>query len=491
MGGRNVLYKYITLAALTLSLSFVGNVLLGAGQVGYRPRVLNDLRDVNAGSPSDNDYLTWDNGTSMWIPEAITTFTVGTANTIPKWNGTPDDLTDSNLLNAGVPAAGASGNVLTLDATYNAMDGSDTVAGLYLDATNYDSADHTGSTNVFSMLYIEGITQDGQASEYGIYIADGWDNPIYFAGASDIVTGAGQVYYGSTTGTFIRVGSTNIGNYTNGSGVNSAKFQVGSASLHKGTHYVQIVPASIGTMDGSDTTRGLYLDLDSNAPDHTGSSNFFYGLDITGITGDADATEGAINIGAGWDHGLSISADGSATTNNIALGASQDGIIYHDGTNQWFTSDDTAGHGMRLRVDTTGTLYFDEDGGYSDLQYDPANTTNTGFDILDLIVTAVYATNGSDEINMFHLDWNETDWATDSEVWSAIKMDDMTQDAQGTYNIFYLGDGPDYLINDVTDTALGTLSWTTNSDKDANTAAGTLKVYINGTLYHIQLYADS
>ena len=39
--------------------------------------------------------------------------------------------------------------------------------------------------------------------------------------------------------------------------------------------------------------------------------------------------------------------------------------------------------------------------------------------------------------------------------------------------------------------ALGTHSMTTASDKDANTASGTIKVYANGTLYHIQLYADA
>jgi len=32
---------------------------------------LNDLGDVNAGSPSDNDVLTWDDGTSKWIAESI------------------------------------------------------------------------------------------------------------------------------------------------------------------------------------------------------------------------------------------------------------------------------------------------------------------------------------------------------------------------------------------------------------------------------------
>lgn len=42
------------------------------------------------------------------------------------------------------------------------------------------------------------------------------------------------------------------------------------------------------------------------------------------------------------------------------------------------------------------------------------------------------------------------------------------------------------------DAALGTHSMTTNSDKDGNTASGTIKVRgSDGTLYHIQLYADS
>lgn len=31
---------------------------------------LNDLSDLNAGSPSDQNVLTWDNGTSKWIAQA-------------------------------------------------------------------------------------------------------------------------------------------------------------------------------------------------------------------------------------------------------------------------------------------------------------------------------------------------------------------------------------------------------------------------------------
>lgn len=41
------------------------------------------------------------------------------------------------------------------------------------------------------------------------------------------------------------------------------------------------------------------------------------------------------------------------------------------------------------------------------------------------------------------------------------------------------------------DADLGTHKATTNTDKTANTKSGTLKVNINGTIYHIQLYSDT
>ena len=41
------------------------------------------------------------------------------------------------------------------------------------------------------------------------------------------------------------------------------------------------------------------------------------------------------------------------------------------------------------------------------------------------------------------------------------------------------------------DAALGTHKATTSTDKSSGTASGTLKVDVNGTLYHIQLYAES
>ena len=40
---------------------------------GGSPSALNDLTDVNAGSPTDNQALSWDSATSKWIPQTVVT----------------------------------------------------------------------------------------------------------------------------------------------------------------------------------------------------------------------------------------------------------------------------------------------------------------------------------------------------------------------------------------------------------------------------------
>ena len=72
---------------------------------------------------------------------------------------------------------------------------------------------------------------------------------------------------------------------------------------------------TLGIFDGTDTFRGIYLNY-TNA-NHTSTSNNFYGIDIAGITADADATERAVNIGAGWDVGAYI-ADGATYALQLA-----------------------------------------------------------------------------------------------------------------------------------------------------------------------------
>ena len=57
-----------------------------------------------------------------------------------------------------------------------------------------------------------------------------------------------------------------------------------------------------GIMDGSDDL--VVWDVNLTNANHTGSSNYVTVIDVAGITADAQATEVAIDIGDGWDYGL-------------------------------------------------------------------------------------------------------------------------------------------------------------------------------------------
>ncbi|MBI1909436.1 MAG: hypothetical protein HYS22_04635 [Deltaproteobacteria bacterium] len=64
------------------------------------------------------------------------------------------------------------------------------------------------------------------------------------------------------------------------------------------------ITSTLGAFDGSDDYTALDLNL-TNA-NHSGTGNTVQGLDISGITGDTEATETAIKVGAGWDAGLDL-----------------------------------------------------------------------------------------------------------------------------------------------------------------------------------------
>jgi parallel beta-helix repeat protein len=126
----------------------------------------------------------------------------------------------------------------------------------------------------------------------------------------------GSVYTGFTvdSGGDLTVNGTgndvNFSDAINGTFVNSAAGSANALSLS----------GTLGAFDGSDTFRGVYLNY-TNA-NHAGTSNVFNGLDIAGITGDAEATETALNIGAGWDSGITsasaITISGGADLNITA-----------------------------------------------------------------------------------------------------------------------------------------------------------------------------
>lgn len=72
---------------------------------------------------------------------------------------------------------------------------------------------------------------------------------------------------------------------------------------------------TLGAMNGSDDF--TLFDVNITNANHTGASNTVQALDIAAITGDADATETAIKVGAGWDNGIN---NASPTTLGSTLG---------------------------------------------------------------------------------------------------------------------------------------------------------------------------
>lgn len=89
-------------------------------------------------------------------------------------------------------------------------------------------------------------------------------------------------------------------------------------------------------MDGTDTVS--MFELDPTNADHTGSTNFLYGMNVGAITGDAQATEAAIYIAAGWDRDILGASDLDVEVGNgqnlEIYGPSSDLIfgVYHNST---------------------------------------------------------------------------------------------------------------------------------------------------------------
>ncbi|HSX57838.1 MAG TPA: site-specific integrase [Candidatus Saccharimonadales bacterium] len=120
----------------------------------------------------------------------------------------------------------------------------------------------------------------------------------------------------------------NIGNST------AASIKLVSATVEtkvnaaSGSADAMTLSGTLGIFNGSDTFRGLYLNY-TNA-DHTGSSNTFNGIDIASITGDAQATENAINIGSGWDNQLNATGFKIDGTGNFSGGGSSTNNIFNE-----------------------------------------------------------------------------------------------------------------------------------------------------------------
>ena len=213
-----------------------------------------------------------------------------------KWASLGTTIT--GFTDGGVPAAGAGGDMWEFDATVLAMDGSDTINALFIDITN---ANHTGSTNLLNGINIDGITGDAQADEFAISVGDGWDRELVFIGDSAIIEGgATTAYVLSILDGASGVVSLEVTGATSTKPTMTAK---GHLRTDGSQIIIDVIPATMVAMNGSDTYTGIAIDLPTAA--HTGVTNVLNGILVETITGEAQARETGIQIEDGWDIGIS------------------------------------------------------------------------------------------------------------------------------------------------------------------------------------------
>lgn len=321
--------------------------------------------------------------------------TVGTANTIPKWNAVPDDLVDSLLSDdattitaAGVfespqgtstnptysftadndtgiynnaacnigfstndflmmdlrctNTAGAGAVILEISPTLNIMNGADTVIGFYVDMV---SADHVGGPNANTIygIGVDSIVNDDDTIEYALALNSGFDVDIWGLTDSLLVGSATQI--------------TAIVDDTWGQ-----IFTVDSSHAAGGSNTWVEIDANLAIMDaaGGDIVRGLFVDI-ANA-NHTGGS--VYGIHIDGVVQDDQATEYGLLIGDGsavnWDEHIYIDSGANATFPAEIGFPSGGGLRLHDGGNAIQ---------LNLRASTAPTFRAQFTGGGGDIDH--------------------------------------------------------------------------------------------------------------------------
>ena len=157
-----------------------------------------------------------------------------------------------------------------------------------------------------AVLAVTGTKSAGTMSALDIVDAGSGGTRYFFRGFS----GATQNTFLSTAGVLsvAQIGSSGPFNSTRASVTSNGTF----------THIATIPPASLGAgasfhsgitlgaMDGSDSFAAFRAAI-TNA-NHTGSGNTIFGFDAPNITGDAEASEYALNIGTGWDAPIALAA---------------------------------------------------------------------------------------------------------------------------------------------------------------------------------------
>lgn len=155
------------------------------------------------------------------------------------------------------------------------------------------------------------------------------------------------------------------------------------------------ITSTLAAFNGSDDFTAIDINL-TNA-NHTSTSNTVQALDVSNITGDADATEYAINVGTGWDRGINVAGGGAVIVGTFTVDTGEVGAAeiadrtasLHVGLREFIECTTDAGADINfssgadafpdyINSATNGlgfTLTFDDTGGTEDTAYICGNLT--------------------------------------------------------------------------------------------------------------------
>lgn len=372
--------------------------------------------------------------------------------------GTWDNFLSVQEQSGGADTAFFAVPFLTADRTYSWPDASGTVAlgsGTINTVAKFTA---TGGPLGDSLITEDGTNVDFNASLTALTLND------------NSITGARIIQ--STTQMFLTAGTSS----DDFMGINFGRSQVTLNNPVANTDLWEEIVVIPITAAGQ-TTNIFKYELTNS--DHTGGT--INGVLMSGIAGDPDAVETAFKIGAGWDFGLSILADGTATTNNITLGLSQtaDAQIYFDGSALVFDVDGTATNGVIVDLADSSSASWVVRGSVSNfLTFIPANGVGFGNNFFEIQITTINELT-SDVVNMLLLDLDDVEFddAAGSSL-NAVTVASITADSDVIYSALDLGAGWDFFLKSDVHTAAVTDDPGTNEvalylDESTDRGAGT------------------
>jgi hypothetical protein len=202
----------------------------------------------------------------------------------------------------------------------------DVISGLQINASGATNATEYGA-------YISSIT-GGSGAETALYIGSGWDTGIDLNANTLVNIGSTDTDFTSTGGLTVGGDTLTVNDDLDinlAGGENATILAIatqtadmlflssnGENTVTNGVDAIHAVLTQGNDGDASDSNAGLHLDFNSNS---TQADNL-YGIWVGNITA-GNATEIGLNVGTGWDRGLSIA---DANTYSVLL-ASDDGDV--------------------------------------------------------------------------------------------------------------------------------------------------------------------